>query len=790
MTLSQVSVFCGDTATCDHTSPKLIDDVSCNDQRDDAHTTSFYSTDVVDIAGQLAALFQCDVCLVLSCLDRCNNQRVDLQETMHVVSATSTEERRQSHALCIHSRHELIQLALEQSYVVISNDPANDPRGSSTLPSNSVVSPHSPIASLAIVPLILPSMERLGAVVLANVRPSDDTTAVHCRGFNWKDIARHRSLFVEVALVLASSYWQAEFSRLQHDMQTREDACRRELATMASSRDTFIATMSHEIRTPLTAINGYNEILMKSRVDEFAVNCLRQQREAIVQLTHLIANILDFSKLKSDNLKLDASKLQLRSLMTTAIEMVKPECEKKGIAISLSIAPDVPDVVLGDKTRLYQIVSNLINNSVKFTSHGFIELRVYVQDHHDTYSHIRVDVRDSGRGVPKRLQKIIFEDFRQIRDSLETYVPSLQGVGLGLAICRELVRLMDGRIWVESDGHTGSTFSFVVKLRDGSTVDTMVTDLHELLGDRMNGAIIVDDMSVNRVVLTRMMAQWNFMPHAFATVEETLDFTNTIDMSSFSVAIIDMDIGGDSGVALARRLYREPKTSHLVLIAASSLGTSFAGASEFDAVHEKPIRPDDLLEDIIRLVSTVQSRGVLESTPQRHRATRRARGNKILIVDDDAPSLAVTKEMLTQIGYSSDVIDTAANSRECLTQLHECPSVYACVFMDLVMPGMDGIECIRRIIKHRDMYGEPYIVALTADAVDATRTAALNAGASEFLIKPVSMRALRHSIANVLPLASSRQPLSEIDEQRKPTKKTKPKKKRKRLQTSATTEVR
>lgn len=795
-----VSIFCGDGCTHHnrpqfeellHASSRIVQNVehytsSCMNEPylssiwPDIHNmhvmrnTHFSGS----ISKVLCSRIKCEYVYVLTTtINKCMNG--DCRENMHAIDGISTDPEWNrdlcNGVFCRHASNSFVKLAIDQHNIVISNDPYNDPRvkeyGKNDAPDETFA-----VKNLMVVPLAIHCVQdvrKIGAVLLMNKtadkeHASDEQPKCVSSGFNALDYGLADSLFYELAIYLDITHQGFEMQRLTTEIEVQQKVHSRQMHEVNTTRDTFIATMSHEIRTPLNAVNGYNEIMMRNLNShhkvpaDLLVNSLRRQRDGIFQLTNLIANILDFSKLKSHSLKLDSKPFSIRTCVDQVLGMVYPDCQQKNIELTHTVEDAVPETVIGDPTRVHQVISNLVSNAAKYTTHGFIDIHVGMVKH-DGQEHglrtVKIAVQDSGKGVPGHLQKKIFEDFHQIRD-LMTPTVSVQGVGLGLAICKELVeRLMGGKIWVESDGRNGSTFMFTMKVRDNEQIQQMVKSVHEVVGRA--GVLIVDDLEVNRMLMLDLFVQWGFVPHSCSTIDEAMHIFHSMPDGYFRVAIIDMDLGnGESGLTLARRLAHDPKCrDDMILISASSLGTSFSGSSEFDSVHEKPVRQDDLLQDILRLIRSgpcrKNSHKSAVRTPRRNghdengenareSSSRRSKRQKkfVLIVDDDAPSREVLSEMLQSVGCSKKHICMASGSRDALAMLKRKPKKYKVVFMDLVMPDIDGIECTKIIVHDPKQYGEPTILAVSADALDSTRQLALNSGAENFLSKPVEMNVL------------------------------------------------
>lgn len=770
----QVSIYCAATdKECDHSKPTLTTITNGGGEnhnnwpplRRSASDSGIIRPEQGALAQYIAQRMECSSCflftnLAKSChMDNCRDLMHVLDVYSSAVATTGDRRMVESSSLCWHSTNPFVLLALDQNNVVISNSLVDDPR---VVAAPQPPAHHVPIQNVMVVPLVMSfgdETRKIGAVLMINKRGGGGGGGECGGGFTVADYARQHHMFADLTAYLLVSYYNNEIKRFENQIEQTNIVHAREMTELAASRDTFIATMSHEIRTPLNAINGYNEILMKTLSSsaapvnkEMFANSLRNQRVAVLQLTQIIGNILDFSKLKSKSMKLDSRPFSIRECVRKAVTICMPDCDTKHINLSMDIRDDVPETLLGDELRIFQVVMNLLTNAVKYTSHGYIALVVSAMvGGGDGGKHtIQFSVRDSGKGVPIHLQERIFDDFLQIRDA-STTAAAVQGVGLGLSISRELVTLMGGKIWVDSDGRSGSMFTFTLSLRDVHSMARMISEVKSTVGNDA-GVLIVDDLEVNRVLMCRMFLEWKFVPHACSTIEEAMYTLDAFGDHYFRIVVIDMDIAGDSGLTLARRISKHrPVLANLILIAASSLGSSFAGSDEFDAVHVKPLHADDMLADIVRLLHSGPTRRIQQEAAVTTKMRRRGAGAaSILIVDDDRPSLEVTKSMLMVLGYKAERLQTVASAREALKTLENAPpDKYACVLMDLVMPGMNGIECTRIICQEPARYGTPVVIALTADAVDSTRTQAMNAGAKYFVSKPVSLESLAEAMTHI-----------------------------------------
>ena len=731
---SRISIYCGNGKVCNHNGTTLL-------QKGYESEPIYYDWPHQPhgvLARMIADAIGCSSCLVLSSLmaEKCNDDKC--LSSLHCIDAYSEERMEQSEAaimrsnfLCHHSQSPFTQLALEQNDVVISNDPRSDVRFPGPTKCHSAMP--LDVHNLMIVPLfVVGRPNHIGVVMCVNKKEPFTT----CNGFDPEDYSENYQLFFGLSQHLLLSYQERRIMNLERTLEKERRENKEEIKRVTLNTNSFIATMSHELRTPLNAINGYNEIMLANKLGSenaarFA-KWLRKQRDATLTLTQLLANILDFAKLKTSGVKLDVKAFSLEDTMNKAMDLCSRDCSAKNIKLSMAIS-EVPNILVGDEGRISQVIVNLLMNAVKYTTHGFIILRAYGKTNASGQVDLKISVEDSGRGVPPHLQEEIFSEFRQIRDSMSPTAASTQGVGLGLAICKEIVTLMGGRIWVESDGRSGSTFSFTIQLRDQSSMDRMIEVAKASLKD--GAVLIVDDQEVNRILMTRMFFQWEMRPHACSTIEEAVMMLESYPKDYFKLAVIDIDLNDESGASLARRITRDRAFDHVALIAASSMGAQFSGSEYFDVVHTKPIAKDKLLEDITRLLEHGYMRKQISVPSSSHKSEQT--DGYILIVDDDAGCVSVCEELLDQLGYTKH--EAAVNAMEAMQMLAATPNRYEIVLMDVLMPKINGIQCSKLIKNDPVRFGSPTIIALSADATEKTKNAMLDIGAKEFISKPVSL---------------------------------------------------
>jgi CheY-like chemotaxis protein len=402
------------------------------------------------------------------------------------------------------------------------------------------------------------------------------------------------------------------------------------------------------------------------------------------------------------------------------------------------IAPGVPLNLMGDAARLRQVLVNLIGNAIKFTVHGEIVINVQLQDQEEGGNRLLFSITDTGIGIPPQSLERLFRAFTQVDTSTTR---RYGGTGLGLAISRQLAELMGGKMWAESEPGRGSTFYFTALLPDSGTADPVPGGQRTTAMIRTLSVLVIDDNATQRQVLETQLHGWRMLATSASTAAEALE---RLAERTYDIALIDDRLPDRDGIALAREI-RETSALPLVLLSSSNEVSAGNGAALFQAQMLKPIKLSLLFATILRLTGAKRPSPPRAARKHFDHGLAAEKPLRILLVEDNAINQKVGRKMLDQLGYT---ITVANNGREAVEAITATPAAYDLVLMDIQMPEMDGLEATR-LIRQRLGVRSPFLVALTAEALEGDRERFLASGFDEYLSKPLQAAALQDLLRNV-----------------------------------------
>lgn len=511
------------------------------------------------------------------------------------------------------------------------------------------------------------------------------------------------------------------------------------------AKSEFLASMSHEIRTPMNAIIGMADLLSETSLTAEQAEYIRVFRNAGDSLLEIINGILDLSKVEAGLLILELIDFDLDELIEATVQIMAIRAHEKGLELTYYVAPEVSTALIGDPVRVRQILTNLISNAIKFTATGEVSVRVGRDPHITSPDHLTFSVTDSGIGVAKEKQEAIFENFTQA-DSSTTR--EYGGTGLGLPICRHLVGMMGGRIWLESEVGRGSTFRFTVQLQ--AQVNPAVDQLEEApLG--LNGlkTLVVDDNPTNRLILTETLSKWGC---SVTAVEDGYKALAELDQGrtlgrEYDLLLLDRRMPGMDGFEVAEHIKDDLGGVGVTIMMLTS-GTTPGDLERLQGLGvarylTKPVRRSELHHVLSAAFSGNPSIPSAVKSQAMSLADADERALRVLVVDDSRDNQMLILSYLKKLPYQLDVAENGKIGVEKFTV-----GKYDLVLMDMQMPVMDGYtatKSIRDWERGQGVTATP-VIALTANALKEDEQKSLDAGCTAHLTKPIKKSPLLDAI--------------------------------------------
>ena len=533
---------------------------------------------------------------------------------------------------------------------------------------------------------------------------------------------------LERSLEVSSEEMHSLYEELKDESEQRISAIQKSEEKMR-----FMANMSHEIRTPIHGILGSLDVVKETDLDERQKLFIDTAHVSCEGMLEIINNILDYSKISADRLELEITEFSLHELVDEVTTIMAMTDKNKPVEVLSYVASNIPDLVRGDSSRIRQMLINLIGNGLKFTDNGEVYTRIEKRFENNKEVTLRFEIRDTGIGIPKNMQKNVFNSFVQVDASITR---RYGGTGLGLTIVKEFAELMGGEVGVESIPDKGSLFWFEI------TLPKVMKPLGKNKQTTLEGlsVLIVDDMNANREIFSEYLSSWGAIPEAVSSGQQALE--TMVDAyskgTSYDLVLLDWFMPRMDGLTLAKQINTDPRFNDtpIVLLSSYTIAQEKLDRAGVQYALTKPIRSSVLKNMLTWVVNkseeedsaVARSHKIKEQKEVNHQPT-------ILLAEDNEVNALIAKTMLEDEGL---VIEHVVDGKKVVEEVKK--KRYTLILMDIHMPDVDGYvatKLIRKWEKENNIERIP-IIAMTANALKGDREKCLDMGMDDYLAKPVS----------------------------------------------------